>query len=174
MRAETHTASRSAGHKPSSRCTCGSGCPASSRSRCDSHRGRVGTPRSGSPSRSGHSRAFARILGLALVPPEREATTEARIGFPLGPLGLGDDAAAAAASPARHPHEALERRSGRPLRRLLAATPQAWSRSSATSRSFFASPNRNFERRWLAPGHRLLARRAELARNIMRVRDQWA
>ena len=47
------------------------------------------------------------VLGLALVAPER-SDHEARIGFPLRPLGLGDDPAPAAPAPARRPHEALE------------------------------------------------------------------
>src|SRR5256712_11965963 len=48
-----------------------------------------------------------KILGLALVPPQR-GDHEARIGFPLRPLGLGDDPAPAAPGPARRPHEGLE------------------------------------------------------------------
>src|SRR4029079_5900105 len=50
---------------------------------------------------------LVKILGLALVAPQR-GDHEARIGFPLRPLGLGDDPAPAAPGPARRPHEALE------------------------------------------------------------------
>src|SRR6266699_3595706 len=102
---------------------------------------------------------LVKILGLALVPPQR-GDHEARIGFPLRPLGLGDDPAPAAPGPARRPHEGLEAALRPAAAPALGGDEIKLGRNLGDQPLVARQPEQEVDAVALAPGHQVLPREA--------------